>query len=143
MASDSPPWMRIYNAASPAQQVKWATAYGNAVTKVKFVNGNPVVPRANDGPVPLMLATELTLARSGAIDADLSGTQRWNARPEGPRRPRGRWRRNGTRPGPQARNSPAEGARLTGSRLAAFRGMCGTGRPVGPVRMRGRQWSRT
>jgi hypothetical protein len=67
--------LRIYNAASPAQQVKWATAYGNAVTKVKFVNGNPVVPRANDGPVPLMLATELTLARSGAIDADLSGAQ--------------------------------------------------------------------
>jgi hypothetical protein len=67
--------LRIYNAASPAQQVKWATAYGTAVTKVKFVNGNPVVPRANDGPVPLMLATELTLARSGAIDADLSGTQ--------------------------------------------------------------------
>ena len=67
--------LRIYNAASPAQQVKWATAYGNAVTKVKFVNGSPVVPRANDGPVPLMLATELTLARSGAIDADLSGAQ--------------------------------------------------------------------
>ena len=65
--------LKIYNAASPAQQVKWATAYGNAVTKVKFVNGNPVVPKANDGPVPLMLATELTLARSGAIDADLSG----------------------------------------------------------------------
>jgi hypothetical protein len=29
------------------------------------------VPKANDGPVPVMLATELTLARSGAIDTDL------------------------------------------------------------------------
>jgi hypothetical protein len=67
--------LRIYNAASPDQQVKWATAYGNAVTKVKFVNGAPVVPKAKDGPVPFMLATELTLARSGAIDADLSAQQ--------------------------------------------------------------------
>ncbi len=67
--------LAIYNAASPTQQNKWATNYGNAVTKVKFVNGTPVVPAANDGPVPVMLATELTLARSGAIDADLSGAQ--------------------------------------------------------------------
>ncbi len=64
-----------YNAASATQQTKWATNYGNALTKVKFVNGAPVVPAANDGPVPVMLATELTLGRSGAIDADLSGSQ--------------------------------------------------------------------
>jgi Cytochrome b(N-terminal)/b6/petB len=63
--------LATYNAASPAQQQKWATNYGNAVTKVKFTNGNPVVPPADDGPVPVMLATELTLARSGAIDTDL------------------------------------------------------------------------
>jgi hypothetical protein len=67
--------LATYNAASAAQQVKWATAYGTAVTKVKFVNGAPVVPKANDGPVPALLATELTLARSGAIDADLSAQQ--------------------------------------------------------------------
>ncbi len=67
--------LAIYNRASADQQNKWATAYANAVTKVKFVNGVPIVPKANDGPVPLMLATELTLARSGAIDADLSGAQ--------------------------------------------------------------------
>jgi len=60
-----------YNSASPAQQQKWATAYGNAVTKVKFVNGNPVVPAANDGPVPAMMAGELTMAQSGALDTDL------------------------------------------------------------------------
>jgi hypothetical protein len=63
--------LATYNAASADQQVKWATAYGKVVTNVKFVNGNPVVPAANDGPVPVMLATELTLARSGAIDTDL------------------------------------------------------------------------
>jgi hypothetical protein len=67
--------LAIYNAASSAQQNKWATNYGNAVTKVTFAGGAPVVPTANDGPVPVMLATELTLARSGAIDADLSAQQ--------------------------------------------------------------------
>jgi len=67
--------LTAYNSASSAQQVKWATAYGDAVTKVKFANGTPVVPAANDGPVPMMLAAELTLARSGAIDAALSGAQ--------------------------------------------------------------------
>jgi hypothetical protein len=64
-----------YNAASPAQQNKWAANYGNAVTKVTFTGGTPVVPAADDGPVPAMLATELTLARSGAIDADLAAQQ--------------------------------------------------------------------
>ena len=68
--------LRTYNAASSAQQNKWATNYGNAVTKVTFTGGgSPVVPAANDGPVPFMLATELTLARSGGIDAALSAQQ--------------------------------------------------------------------
>jgi hypothetical protein len=67
--------LATYNAASAAQQLKWSTNYGNAVTKVKFVNGAPVVPAASDGPVPVMLASELTLARSGAIDADLLAQQ--------------------------------------------------------------------
>jgi Cytochrome b(N-terminal)/b6/petB len=63
--------LATYNAASQAQQNTWATNYGKAVTKVRFVNGTPVVPVAKDGPVPVMLATELTMARSGAIDTDL------------------------------------------------------------------------
>ena len=67
--------LATYNAASPAQQVKWSTNYGNAVTKVTFSNGTPVVPAANDGPVPVMLATELTVARSGGIDANLLAQQ--------------------------------------------------------------------
>jgi hypothetical protein len=61
-----------YNAASVAQQNTWATNYGTAVQKVTFTSdGAPVVPSADDGPVPVMLASELTLARSGAIDTDL------------------------------------------------------------------------
>ncbi len=67
--------LSAYNAASAAQQDKWAANYDTAVQKVTFVNGAPVVPAANDGPVPVMLATELTLARSGALDGDLSAQQ--------------------------------------------------------------------
>ena len=63
--------LTTYTSAPAAQQQKWATAYGNAVTKVKFVNGTPVVPPASDGPVPVMMASELNMARSGALDSDL------------------------------------------------------------------------
>ena len=64
--------LATYNAASATQQTKWATNYLNAMTKVKFVDGTPVLPAGNYGPVPAMLATELALARSGAIDAALA-----------------------------------------------------------------------
>jgi hypothetical protein len=63
--------LATYRAAPAAQQVKWANAYATAVTKVKFVGGAPVVPAAADGPVPVLLANELTIARSGALDASL------------------------------------------------------------------------
>jgi hypothetical protein len=63
--------LAVYNAAPASLQNKWATNYLNAVAKVKFVNGAPVVPAANDGPVPAMLAAELALAQSGSIDTDL------------------------------------------------------------------------
>jgi hypothetical protein len=67
--------LAAYNAASPAQQQKWATNYGTAVAKVKFVGGAPVVPPANDGPVPLMMSSLLTMARSGGIDSALLAEQ--------------------------------------------------------------------
>ncbi len=67
--------LAAYQAAPAAQQLKWANAYGNAVAKVKFVNGSPVVPAAGDGPVPALMAGELTLARSGALDTDLLSQQ--------------------------------------------------------------------
>jgi hypothetical protein len=67
--------LATYNAAPAAQQLKWANAYAAAVANVKFVNGVPVVPKANDGPVPALLASELTLARSGALDTDLLARQ--------------------------------------------------------------------
>jgi Cytochrome b(N-terminal)/b6/petB len=67
--------LAAYKAASPAQQLKWANNYATAETKVKFVGGVPVIPRANAGPVPAMMAAELTLARSGALDTDLLAQQ--------------------------------------------------------------------
>jgi Cytochrome b(N-terminal)/b6/petB len=63
--------LATYRAAPAAQQLKWANAYAGAVTKVKFANDAPVVPAAADGPVPVLLASELTMARSGALDASL------------------------------------------------------------------------
>jgi len=63
--------LATYNAASADQQNKWATNYLNAAPKIKFVGGLPVLPPGNYGPVPVMLAAQLALARSGAIDADL------------------------------------------------------------------------
>jgi hypothetical protein len=67
--------LAAYRSAPAAQQLKWANAYLAAVAKVKFVNGSPVVPAASDGPVPALLASELTLARSGALDTDLLAQQ--------------------------------------------------------------------
>ena len=63
--------LATYKAAPAALQNKWAAAYGRAAPKVRFVNGDPVLPPGNDGPVPVMLASELALARSGAVDTDL------------------------------------------------------------------------
>jgi hypothetical protein len=64
-----------YEAAPATQQVKWANSYATAEAKVTFVNGSPVVPAADDGPVPALMADELALARSGALDTDLLAQQ--------------------------------------------------------------------
>jgi hypothetical protein len=64
-----------YVAASTSQQQNWDTAYLNAVTNVTFDSKGPKVPAAKDGPVPILISTELTLAQSGAIDADLLAQQ--------------------------------------------------------------------
>jgi len=65
--------LATYNAASPAQQNKWATAYADATQpgakKVPFNNGNLNLPAA--GPVPVMMSYELAMARSGGLDSDL------------------------------------------------------------------------
>ena len=60
-----------YEAATADQQTKWDNAYLTALDKVTFPGGTPSVPRADDGPVPVLAASELSLGRSGALDADL------------------------------------------------------------------------
>lgn len=67
--------LKRYNSASLKQQKDWADQYLNAVKKVTFKNNQPIVPPAKDGPVPTIIASELTMARSGAIDADLLASQ--------------------------------------------------------------------
>ncbi|HAM03209.1 MAG TPA: hypothetical protein DCQ30_13440 [Acidimicrobiaceae bacterium] len=57
-------------APAPTQQ-SWTQAYLKAVDGVRFVHGTPVVPPADDGPVPVLVASELSVARSGGLDADL------------------------------------------------------------------------
>jgi hypothetical protein len=62
-----------YTSAPAAQQLKWATAYDKATApgakKVPFRGGDLSLPAA--GPVPVMLAAELAMAKSGALDSDL------------------------------------------------------------------------
>jgi hypothetical protein len=62
-----------YTSAPPAQQLSWATAYDKATApgakKVPFRAAHLSLPSA--GPVPVMMAAELAMARSGALDSDL------------------------------------------------------------------------
>ncbi len=62
-----------YNQASLSQQKTWANNYIAAIksTKLVFKNSKPIVPTANDGPVPVLINNELSLAQNGAIDAAL------------------------------------------------------------------------
>jgi hypothetical protein len=64
-----------YESASSATRSTWDQAYLKAVQGVRFRQGTPVVPKANDGPVPSLIASELALARSGGLDADLLAQQ--------------------------------------------------------------------
>jgi hypothetical protein len=67
--------LAAYRSAPPSVRRGWDHAYLEAVQHVGFRAGTPVVPEAPDGPVPVLVSTELTLARSGALDADLLAQQ--------------------------------------------------------------------
>ncbi|HEY4963604.1 MAG TPA: cytochrome b N-terminal domain-containing protein [Candidatus Saccharimonadales bacterium] len=67
--------LATYNSASLEQQQTWNQAYADAVTKVTFVNGIPKLPKADYGPVDVLVSKELILAQSGAVDADLLAQQ--------------------------------------------------------------------
>ena len=62
-----------------AQQQAWTTAFGEALGSVRFRNGTLVgrFPRGGTGPVPVMMADLLAMARSGALDGALISTDRF------------------------------------------------------------------
>ncbi len=63
--------LRTYRAASESQRQAWLASYQKVLTGVRFASGAPVLRKSGDGPVPVLLATELNLARTGALDAAL------------------------------------------------------------------------
>jgi hypothetical protein len=63
--------LRAYDGASTSTKKEWDDAYLKAVTHVIFHGGVPSVPADTDGPVPSLIASELAMARAGALDADL------------------------------------------------------------------------
>ncbi|HLI14693.1 MAG TPA: cytochrome b N-terminal domain-containing protein [Acidimicrobiales bacterium] len=69
--------LAAWGAASPAQQRSWAQAYATAAARrVTFATGGaPVVAPGSYGPVPELMAAELTLARDGGLDASLLARQ--------------------------------------------------------------------
>lgn len=67
--------LKQYNTATPNQQITWAQTYLKSVHDVTFKKGTPLVPKADDGPVPTLVDYELSMAQSGAIDTDLLAQQ--------------------------------------------------------------------
>lgn len=63
--------LKQYKSATRSQQLEWDQAYSTAVQKVVFRNGKPIVPEGQYGPVAVLVSNELSMARSGAIGADL------------------------------------------------------------------------
>jgi hypothetical protein len=65
--------LATWKAATPTQQTTWATDYVNALGKVP--DGNPAkVAKADYGPVPVLSAGLLTLARTGGLEGILTSS---------------------------------------------------------------------
>jgi Cytochrome b(N-terminal)/b6/petB len=62
--------LRQYLAAPADARAAWLNAYTKALDHVTFHNGAPVVQPGLYGPVPVMISTELSMARGGSLDAD-------------------------------------------------------------------------
>lgn len=72
---DDPPLataLAQYTGAPADQQNKWATDYGDALSKAP--DGNPAAVTGDYGPVPLLATRLLAFARSGGLDAQLTTT---------------------------------------------------------------------
>jgi hypothetical protein len=67
--------LATYHSATPAQQQRWAVAYDAAVAKATRLPRSGLLPVPAAGPVPVMMAYELRMAQSGALDANLLAQQ--------------------------------------------------------------------
>jgi hypothetical protein len=63
--------LQTFTQASAKQQGTWETNYTNALAKATGSNGQIVVPKADDGPIPAMMTQLLTMGTSGALDGQL------------------------------------------------------------------------
>jgi hypothetical protein len=71
VAPTNPSWsaaLARFNAASPAQQAAWESAYSAALGKAKQAGLRLSVPSCACGPVPTMMAALLDLGQLGAMD---------------------------------------------------------------------------
>jgi hypothetical protein len=60
-----------WSTASASTRASWVNSYTHAANKMKIVSGQLVVTATNAGPVPVMMADLLQMARSGALDQAL------------------------------------------------------------------------
>jgi hypothetical protein len=60
-----------YNGASDSQRSAWLDAYSKALKDAKADNGQVVVADGDYGPLPVMMASLLQIARAGALDGYL------------------------------------------------------------------------
>ena len=63
--------LRQWTSASAPTRSQWVNTYTHAANHMKIVAGQLVVPATNAGPVPVMMANLLQMARSGALDQAL------------------------------------------------------------------------
>ncbi|MDX2968419.1 hypothetical protein PWY87_25495 [Kribbella solani] len=63
-----------WSSAAGDQQTKWATAYANALTAAPDGNPAAVKPSAGYGPVPVLAAKFLQLARTGGLEGALDAS---------------------------------------------------------------------
>ncbi|HEV2426917.1 MAG TPA: cytochrome B6, partial [Acidimicrobiales bacterium] len=65
------PALETWNSANATQKAAWVAAVTKVDPKMTFANGHLALPSADDGPLPVMLDSLTSMARSGALDQAL------------------------------------------------------------------------
>jgi hypothetical protein len=66
-----------WKAAAPSRQQAWASAYGDALSKATIQGNTVTVPAGEYGPVPVLMQSLLTMARTGGLDGALLATRQF------------------------------------------------------------------